>query len=189
MKNAITEMKSLDIYVNSLSQKKYENIKPLLVNKDKARINMLSFDIHAQNYNFLLEESSIQSDIFSLKNVAKNFSWKSNIESILTKNSFEALILTDIDRNILWVNDGFSKMTGYPKNYAVRKTPSFLQGRSTSAEVRERIRQKLQLGNPFKEVIINHKKNKTEYKCELHIFPLKDKNEVTHFLALEKQIA
>ncbi|WP_442265591.1 PAS domain-containing protein [Tenacibaculum sp. ZS6-P6] len=189
MRNGITKMKSLDIYLNSLSKSKYEEIKPLLVDKNKARINMLSFDLHIQNYHSLLKSSSLQKDIFSLKNIASSFSWESNIESILTKNSFEALILTDIDRNILWVNDGFSKMTGYPKNYAVRKTPSFLQGRSTSAEVRERIRQKLQLGNPFKEVIINHKKDKTEYKCELHIFPLKDKNEVTHFLALEKQIA
>ncbi|SNR16943.1 PAS domain-containing protein [Tenacibaculum jejuense] len=189
MKNAITEMKSLDILVDSLSTKQYEGIKTSLISNNRTRINMLSFDIHLQNYNFLCEESSLKKDIFSLKHLAKKYTWENNVEHILSKNSFEALILTDINRNILWVNDGFSKMTGYPKNYAIRKTPSFLQGRSTSAEVRERIKQKLQLGNPFKEVIINHKKDKTEYKCEIHIFPLKDNNQVTHFLALEKQIA
>ncbi|WP_299624078.1 PAS domain-containing protein [uncultured Tenacibaculum sp.] len=189
MKNAITEMKSLDIYVNSLSVKQYEEIKGSLVSDNRARVNMLSFDIHLQNYNFLCEESSLQQDIFSLQNLAKKFTWKSNIEQILSKNSFEALILTDIDRNILWVNDGFSKMTGYPKNYAIRKTPNFLQGNATSDTVRSRIRKKLALGNPFKEVIINHKKDKTQYKCEIHIFPLKDNDEVTHFLALERQIA
>ncbi|WP_075344422.1 PAS domain-containing protein [Tenacibaculum agarivorans] len=189
MNHALDNMKSLDIYVDSIAQEEYEKIKDLLYPESKINANLLSFEFHLQNLDKLFKGASVNKDIFSLNYFSKTLSWKNNIEKILTQNPFEALVLTDINRNILWVNDGFTTMTGYPKNYAINKTPSFLQGKSTSQQTRTRIRKKLTTGLPFKEVIINHRKDQTTYKCEIHIFPLTKNNEVTHFLALEKQIA
>ncbi|CAL2055829.1 PAS domain-containing protein [Tenacibaculum sp. 190524A05c] len=189
MKNPISLMKSLDLFINSLCVEEYEEIKGYLKEEESNPLNLLSFDFHVQNLNSILKKKSIQSDIQALKHIAKGEAWIKTIEPILTKNSFEALILTDINRSILWVNEGFSKMTGYPRNYALKKSPVFLQGRETSEATRKRIREKLQKNKPFKEVIINHRKDNTTYKCELHIFPLMHNDKTTHFLALERQIA
>ena len=189
MKPTLNRMKSLDIFINSLSVDDYKEIKSSLVEDDTLHVNMLSFDLHIQNLEAVVKRSTIQNDLQLLKRYAENKNWNEDIETILLKNSFEALILTDLNRNILWVNDGFSKMTGYSKEYALHKSPSFLQGKETSEETRKRIKKKLKENKPFKEIIINHRKDNTSYKCELHVFPLKNNNKTTHFLALERQIA
>lgn len=81
-------------------------------------------------------------------------------------------------------------MTGYEKEFALNKTPRFLQGEKTKESTRKRIKEKLLKGKPFKDVIINYRKDKTSYKCELHIIPLhnNETTKITHFLALEKEI-
>ncbi len=188
MKNPISLMKSLDIFINSLCVKEYEEIKGNLYDNNNRHVNLLSFDFHLQNLNSILKKKEVQEDIQSLKQIARRESWKNNIEDILSKYAFEALILTDINRNILWVNEGFSKMTGYDKSDAIHNSPSFLQGSQTSEATRKRIREKLKQNKPFKEIIINHRKDNSTYKCELHIFPLYNEK-TTHFLALERQIA
>ncbi|WP_338791669.1 hypothetical protein [Bernardetia sp. MNP-M8] len=45
----------------------------------------------------------------------------------------------------------------------------------------------LQKRRPFKISVVNYKKDKTPYTCQVQIFPLYS-NEVTHFMALETQI-
>ncbi|MFY7671474.1 PAS domain-containing protein [Tenacibaculum sp. MEBiC06402] len=189
MKNPLHKMRSLDIFINSLAVKDYQEIKGHLYSSEPNHINFLSFDLHIQNLNSVFQKTTLNRDLLSLKSYAGNKKWKDDLDSILLKKSFEALILTDLNRNILWVNDGFSKMTGYSKDYAMHKSPSFLQGRETSEETRTRIKTKLKSNKPFTEIIINHRKDNTTYKCELHIFPLKENNQTTHFLALERQIA
>ena len=109
-------------------------------------------------------------------------------DKIIHKNDYEAIIATDLNRKIIWVYNGFSEMTGYSKRLALDKTPTFLQGEKTSSKTKERIRQKLKLNKPFKEVIINYKKDKTPYRCEVQIIPLY-KDGTTHFMALEKQVS
>ncbi len=190
MKNykAIDSMKSLDIFINSLNDVDYTVLKKELKSSKENTINLLSLDIHLQSFNSILQNASIKKDLSNLSLFAKKLKWKNNLDNILNKNPFEAIILTDINRTILWVNDGFSTMTGFSKKEAINNKPSFLQGRTTSSETKERIRKKLQLNQNFKEVIINHRKDNTTYKCELHIFPLLSAT-TTHFLALERRIA
>ena len=78
-------------------------------------------------------------------------------------------------------------MTGYTKTFALKKTPSFLQGKNTCAVTRNRIRNKILANEPFKEIVLNYKQDKTPYKCEINVFPLSHKN-TTHYIALERAI-
>lgn len=188
MKYPIDKMKCLDLYVNSLSNDEYLKLKDHLRTSDENVVNLVSLDIHMQNFNALLQNATIQNDLFSLNTYAKKLRWKNDIEKILTNNTFEALVLTDINRTILWVNDGFTSMTGFSKKDAIHNTPSFLQGNATSMATKARIREKLKINQLFKEVIVNYRKDYSTYKCELHIFPLYNEK-TTHFLALERRIA
>jgi hypothetical protein len=78
-------------------------------------------------------------------------------------------------------------MTGYTKKEAINRTPRFLQGENTSLKAKKNIKQQLKSNTPFKEVIINHKKDNSSYKCEVKIYPLYNK-ETTHYIAFEKQV-
>lgn len=120
--------------------------------------------------------------------MAEKYRWNNDLESEFSKNDYEALIVTDKGQNIIWVNEGFSKMTGYAKKDAINKTPKFLQGEKTSATTKKRIWQHILEDKPFTEHIINYKKDQTPYKCEVKIIPLYNQ-ETTHYIAFERKIA
>ncbi len=178
-------MIGLDIFMNSLSSDEYSKTKQHLNNIKNDRLPLVSSDFFFQYLNTLPKEDAIK-----LLNLSDYYNWQNNINSILKENIFESIVVTDVSKKIIWVNDGFSKMTGYSKKFAINKTPAFLQGKDTLQTTKKTIRKRLNNKEPFKEIILNYKKDNSSYKCELHIFPLyNNKNEVTHYLALEKQVA
>ena len=126
-------------------------------------------------------------DINFIKEFSKKFQWNDNLDEIFKGVAFETIVLTNEKQEILWVNDGFKEMTGYTKTFALKKTPSFLQGKNTCAVTRKRIRNKILANEPFKEIVLNYKQDKTPYKCEINVFPLSHKN-TTHYIALERAI-
>jgi len=151
-------MMSLDIFLSSVSKNKFEEIYSK-IDSNILAIPLMSWDIYSSaNSERLLQAERLQ-DIIKVKSLASKFKWKNNIDSIFEKEQFEAILVTDINQEILWVNNGFSNMTGFSKTEALGNTPRFLQGVKTSIKSRDGIRKKLKKDLPFKEVIINHKKN------------------------------
>jgi len=97
-----------------------------------------------------------------------------------------AVILTDADRKILWVNEDFTEITGYNLSEVVGKKPSLLQGPGTEREAISRIRRKLEHTVPFQDEITNYRKNGEPYLCKLVIHPVFDQNQqLTNFIAFE----
>lgn len=98
-----------------------------------------------------------------------------------------AVILTDAERRILWVNQDFESITGYQLQEVVGKSPgSILQGPRTEPSAIQRIRQGLASGNSFKETITNYRKNGDPYICKLVIHPVYNSlRELVNFLAFE----
>ena len=97
-----------------------------------------------------------------------------------------AVILTDADRKILWVNNGFTAITGYSLSEVMGKKPSLLQGEESEAEAINRIRENLNAQIPFQDEITNYRKNGQKYPCKLSVFPVFDKNsDLTNFIAFE----
>lgn len=156
--------------------------------QNSARPPLLCWDIYSEYFLKLLEDSKREQDILKIKSLAKKLNWKNDIDAIFEKKYFEAIVLTDLQQSILWVNKGFTDMTGYSKKHALNKRPVFLQGIKTCLEIRKKIRTQLNANKPFTAIITNYKKDNTPYECEVKIFPLFT-NETTHFLALEKQLA
>lgn len=149
---------------------------------------LLSWDIYMDFYYRNLRQGEMQSEIEKINYLAKKFNWKNDIDEIINTHDYEAIVITDINQKIIWVNNGFTDMTGYSKAYALNKRPTFLQGEETSLETKETIRKNIQADKPFRQVIINYKKDKTPYKCEVSIIPLFGE-ETTHYLALERQVS
>lgn len=98
-----------------------------------------------------------------------------------------AVILTDPQQRIIWVNDDFTAITGYSLGEAIGRIPGrILQGPKTEPEVIERIRKAIQQRIPFRDQLTNYRKNGEPYLCKLVIHPIFDRNqELTNFIAFE----
>lgn len=98
-----------------------------------------------------------------------------------------AVILTDPQQRIIWVNDDFTAITGYSLGEAIGRIPGkILQGPKTEPEVIERIRKAIQQRIPWRDQLTNYRKNGEPYPCKLVIHPVFDRNqELTNFIAFE----
>jgi len=186
MKNNLTNMLCLDIYLSSLSKEEYEKIEGEITNSDIKLMPLHSWDIYNDYYARQLLSFKQVNAINSFKKIAQKFDWKNDLDSVFKNKSFDALVLTNREARIEWVSEGFAEMTGYSSRFAINRTPHFLQGESTDKVALQRIRQKLSREEPFTEVLINYKKDKTPYKCEISVIPLNN-GRTTHYLALERQ--
>ena len=187
-KDNLSNMACLDLYLSSLSNEEYKKVLPKIQPIEQVS-PLLSMDIFSGSHFQSLEKGRKRMDLASLLIHDTEKEWRFDHELILSKD-YDALVLTDANQTIKWVNKGFSKMTGYPANYALGKQPKFLQGAGTKPEIRERIREKLCKTDIFSETVVNYRKNKEEYVCEITIIPLlNSRSNLTHFLAIEKEVA
>ncbi|MDR7132594.1 PAS domain S-box-containing protein [Algoriphagus sp. 4150] len=126
-------------------------------------------------------------DLETLMGFSELHHWQVDLNKELTAG-YQALVLTDSDQQILWVNQGFHTMTGYTPEFALGKKPSFLQGANTSENAKRRIREGLAAGRNITEVVTNYRKDGEEYECRISIIPLIHSTRgITHFLALERE--
>lgn len=97
-----------------------------------------------------------------------------------------AVILTDAEKKILWVNQDFTKITGYTLWEVWGKKPGILQGQKSEKDVVARIREALLRQKPIRETITNYRKNGEDYRCTLAIYPIfNQQKELTNFIAFE----
>jgi PAS domain S-box-containing protein len=86
-------------------------------------------------------------------------------------------ILTDPsaeDEPVVFINEAFSDITGYPSVEVIGQNLRFMQGEETDMEHIEEINKKLRKGTPVNAVVLNYKKDGTPFWNELVIQPLVD---------------
>lgn len=97
-----------------------------------------------------------------------------------------AVILTDAAQRIIWVNEEFTRITGYTLSEVLGKKPSILQGPKSSRETIKRIRKGLESKVPVKDEIMNYRKDGEEYLCKLVIHPIFNLDQqLTNYIAFE----
>lgn len=181
------DMMCLDIYLSSLSADEYKKIKHHIKPRECTPTPLLSWDIYSNFYSRINAQLEQKNEINAFGKFALKLKLKNDIDAIFKDRMFEALVVTNVEKKIVWVNNGFTKMTGYTKIFALGKTPAFLQGEATEKETKKRIRAQILERKSFVEVITNYRKDKTTYLCELTIFPLYGQHS-NYFLALERQV-
>jgi PAS domain S-box-containing protein len=97
--------------------------------------------------------------------------------SLVVNMTSNAIILTSKEGLVEWVNEGFTRTTGYTLEEVLGKKPgSFLQGPDTDPATVQRIREKLHSKQPFTEEILNYTKQGEPYWLSLNITPSLDQN-------------
>lgn len=184
----LNAMLGLDMYLASLDRGGCREIKDQIKSLPMTIHPLMSWDMAGTVYWKSFEKGRKINDLRKLRQLAQEYHWSVDLPTLLAP-SYQALVLTNVEQEICWVNPGFTTMTGYPANFAIGQTPGFLQGDNTSLGEKERIRRQLKAGLSFTGSILNYRLNKEEYLCQLSIFPIKNnRNALTHFLALEQEI-
>lgn len=101
-----------------------------------------------------------------------------------------AVILTDASGRIEWVNDGFTRLSGYSYEEAKGRTPgSLLQGGLTDRQTVDMMRKRVQLGEGFKAEILNYHRTGRKYWVQIEAQPVRnERGLLTNFMAIESDI-
>jgi len=115
--------------------------------------------------------------------------------SEIVKNAQDVVIVTkaypiiETGPEIVYVNDAFTRLTGYTSEEVLGKTPRILQGEETDFREKEKIKQALEKQEPVRATLQNCSKDGTEYWVDLSILPLRDRQgEISHFAAIQRDI-
>lgn len=97
--------------------------------------------------------------------------------------------LDDGGPEIIYVNEAFTRISGYEPHEVLGKTPRMLQGPDTDRAVLERLKACLSKGKSFKGELKNYTKDGDAYWLDISIVPIRDESgTITHFTAIERNI-
>lgn len=110
--------------------------------------------------------------------------------ALVAARTDNAVIITDAQGLILWVNQGFEKTTGYTLAEVLGKQPGrLLQGVDSDPAVRRRMREHLDRGEGFEAEILNYHKTGRAYWLALDVKPVHDDSgRLVKFIAIERDI-
>lgn len=109
--------------------------------------------------------------------------------SLVANETDNAVIISDADGLIEYVNNGFYRLTGWKLDEVKGKKPgSFLQGEQTDQRTVDVIRQKLKNREAFYDEVLNYRKDGTAYWTSLSINPVFDKGNLVNFIAVQADI-
>ncbi len=116
------------------------------------------------------------------------------LESVIT-NTNDAVIIAQVSPidepgpAIVYVNEAFTRMTGYESDEVVGRSPRFLQGPNSNAAMLHELGEAMRRFQTYEVETINYKKSGEEFWINFSVSPVADQNGTfTHFIAIERDV-
>ena len=116
------------------------------------------------------------------------------LESIVG-NASDAILVTEaehIDKpgpRIVFVNESFTRTTGYTFQEIIGRTPRILQGKKTDRTQLDEIRSALSKDESVRVELLNYRKDGSEFWVEINIVPIADElGQTTHYVSIQREI-
>lgn len=102
-----------------------------------------------------------------------------------------AIVLTDVNGNLEWVNSAFSELTGYTREEALGRNPrELVKSGKHSQKFFEKLWNTILEGQVWRGEIINRRKDGSLYTEEESITPVRNTaGEIKHFIAVKQDIS
>ena len=92
-------------------------------------------------------------------------------------------------RPLIYVNEGFERLTGYGAGYAIGRNCKFLQGPETDPRTSDEIRRALLEGRDCSVEILNYRQDGSRFWNRLSISPVSDRSgAITHFIGIQSDV-
>lgn len=109
--------------------------------------------------------------------------------ALVVKRTSNAVIITDVHRNITWVNPAFERLTGYAEQEVLGRSPALLQTKNTDRLEVRRLSDHLAAGLAYRGELLNRAKSGQEYWIDLEIQPILNENSViSGYMSIETDI-
>ncbi|MBK9180429.1 MAG: EAL domain-containing protein [Acidimicrobiales bacterium] len=100
-----------------------------------------------------------------------------------------AIFITAPDGRIEWVNDAFTRLTGWPADEALGGTPRILRSGHHDGAYYERLWSTILAGRPFHSEVVNRRRDGTLYQAAQTVTPLVDpEGAIRHFVAIQEDV-
>ncbi len=116
------------------------------------------------------------------------------LESVIV-NTNDAILITEANPSlfpgpkIMYVNEAFTKLTGYTFEEVVGKTPRILQNSNTNRQELDRMKDAIIKWETCEITVLNQKKNGEEFWNNIHIIPVaNEKGWFTHWVAIQRDV-
>ena len=110
--------------------------------------------------------------------------------SLAVEQSPESIVITDVEGCIEYVNEAFTRTTGYSRREVTGQNPRVLQSGRTPPETYAGMWQALAAGQPWKGEFRNRRKDGSEYVEFAIITPIRQPDgSITHYVAVKEDIS
>ena len=118
-----------------------------------------------------------------------------DVIATLADHTNDAIVITEAEPVraqgpiIVWVNNAFTRMTGFTAEEVIGKTPRILQRDDVDPEARQRIYERLSKWQIARETLKNYRKDGTPFWVELNIRPVADEAGWYHYwVAVQRDV-
>ena len=128
----------------------------------------------------------------SVVDVTKRKETQSRLEwlSLAVEQSPIAVVMTDLDGHIEYVNTAFTRVTGYQPDEVLGKTPRILKSGETSPTTYRDLWTTILAGQVWHGDLVNRRKDGTLYEDAMWVFPVTDsRGQVVRLLALKEDVS
>lgn len=101
-----------------------------------------------------------------------------------------AIMITNAEGRILWINEAFTDLTGYPEEEILGKDPRLLKSGKQTDNFYQELWEAISSGRVWQGEIINRRKNGSHYAERMTITPLQnDQGQISHYIAVKEDIS
>jgi PAS domain S-box-containing protein len=112
-----------------------------------------------------------------------------NQQSVALAAAASAIVITDREGWITWVNPAFTQITGYSAEEAIGKKPSILKSGFHDQKFYAHLWQTILAGENWRGELTNRRKDGSLFIEEATIAPVRNaRGEITHFIAIKQDI-
>lgn len=172
-------LKKVDAYWANEVSNSVENIVFLIFS---MIILVCTYGLHRQKLAFV--------ELLKLKQTVIESEKQRTSHALIAEHAKDAIIVTDPNGLVTWVNKGFERLSGYSLQEMVGKSPgSVLQGKETCPYAVQRISNAIEKQNNIESTILNYHKNGTPYWIDMIITPILDEDDhLNCYIAVERDI-
>ena len=137
----------------------------------------------------LEEIGEAKSEIKFLRSVCQQLEEKIKLQNIALNTSTNSTAITDSNGDIIWVNNAFTKLTGYTLEESIGQNPRILKSGVHSKEFYKDIWETISSGKEWTGEITNKKKNGSLYHEKITIYPVHNNDKIiTNYVASKQDI-
>ena len=111
------------------------------------------------------------------------------LQTVALTSAANAIVITDRNGRIAWLNPAFTRLTGYTPEEALGQTPRLLNSGKQDRAFHQRLWETILAGQVWQSELVNRRKDGTLYTEEQTITPVRDeRGEISHFIAIHQDL-